>query len=363
MQKRISKLKIKYAIFFLLVLSINLGLSFSVAQAAVKSQTSLTDQQNNTASPVNLFAWISYWDFQNWQSEAGFLGNALDGISVFASYFNSADDLLLPEETKALMADVRSKNLSGSSVSLTFVNDIVKEDNSSSLKDIELLKRLFSQKARTQAHIEQIIELTRASGATGIDIDYEAIQDITPLWKGYVSFIKKLSKRAAEEALPVRIILEPKALGKVNFPKGPQYVIMCYNLYGTHSSPGPKASPEFIKKMVAESKSLPGEVTLAFATGGFDWSENGSIWQLSEKDALALRDKYGATPVRDEISGDVVFKYADETGLTHEVWYADGETILLWINTGRAEGINNFALWLIGGNSESSLTSIAAGLL
>lgn len=363
MQRFFFEPKVKCIFFWLLVLSTMLGLSFSLVQAAEKSQGFASEEQSEADTQVNLSAWIAYWDFQNWQTEAKSLGNALKGTSVFASHFNSADNLILPEETKSLMADVLSKNDHGVSVSLTFVNDIVSENNSSSLKDIELLKRLFSQKAKTQSHIEQIIALTKASGATGIDIDYEAIQDITPLWKGYVSFIKRLNNRAVEEGLQVRIILEPNALGKVNFPKGPEYVIMCYNLYGTHSGPGPKATPEFIQKMIAESESLPAEITLAFATGGFDWSENGTTIQLSEKDALTLREKYGAVPARDETSGDIVFKYTDETGLTHEVWYADGETILLWINTARAEGINNFALWLIGGNSETSLSSIANGLL
>lgn len=311
----------------------------------------------------SLFAWTAYWDYQNWQIETDSLADRLQGISVFAAYFDGEDNLIYPEATMLLMEDVIENAGAETQIYLTIVNDIIYDEELSSLKDIEILKRLFSKKAIMENHIEQIISLTKESGADGLEIDYEAIKKLKPLWKAFVTFVNKLSKRADEEGIPLRIILEPNALDQVTFPQGPEYVIMCYNQFGMHSStPGAKASPEFIQEIIEKSRELPGKVTLAFATGGFDWSEDGTIKEVTETSALALLDKFGSAANRDKTSGAVVFNYVDETGTAHEVWYADGTTILTWIETARESGITDFALWRFGGNSETSLAEIRDGL-
>src|SRR5690554_6797642 len=105
---------------------------------------------------------------------------------------------------------------------------------------------------------------------------------------------------------------------------------MCYNLYGYGTEPGPKADIQFLEELIQKMKVLPGEVSFALATGGFNFNENGEITSINEIHAIELLNIYDIIPVRDEDSGSMVFRYTDEVNLAHEVWYADERTIELW---------------------------------
>lgn len=92
---------------------------------------------------------------------------------------------------------------------------------------------------------------------TGVEIDYEQIRDNLSLWKKFLVFEKALYPRTKKAGLDLRIVLEPSTpVSKINFPKGPEYVVMCYNLYGYGTNPGPKADYKFLKKTVKDFSSL-----------------------------------------------------------------------------------------------------------
>ncbi|WP_303968664.1 hypothetical protein [Sporosarcina ureae] len=70
----------------------------------------------------------------------------------------------------------------------------------------------------------------------------------------------------------MRIILEPNVdVEQYDFPTGPVYVMMAYNLNGGHSEPGPKADNKFIHKVVRKLSTLPGQPVIALLAGGFSW--------------------------------------------------------------------------------------------
>ncbi|HML45335.1 MAG TPA: glycosyl hydrolase, partial [Clostridia bacterium] len=128
-------------------------------------------------------------------------------------------------------------------------------------------------------------------------------------------------------------------------------VMMCYNLYGTHSGPGPKADPAFLQKMVKGMQTLPGKKSFALATGGFDWTEKGKVVSLTYLDALALQRQHAASAMRDAESGCLVFAYRDDMGKAHDVWYADSQTLRLWMDTIEAMGAYDVNIWRLGGNN------------
>ena len=82
----------------------------------------------------------------------------------------------------------------------------------------------------------------------------------------------------------------------------------------------------------------------------WDTSEKGT--SLTESAATDLALKYNTEPTRDKDSGCMVFEYYDKTGMKFDVWYADDETLKLWINTIQVltENENDIAIWRIGGN-------------
>src|SRR5690606_32889434 len=116
-----------------------------------------------------------------------------------------------------------------------------------------------------------IVALVEAYDLDGVEIDYERIGDGD--WDNMTAFIAALYQELSARGLSLRVVLEPRApIERLSLPRGPVYVMMAYNLYGSHSGPGPKADDAFIRQLAKRMDRLPGSQNrIAFATGGFDW--------------------------------------------------------------------------------------------
>jgi spore germination protein YaaH len=199
-------------------------------------------------------------------------------------------------------------------------------------------------------HIDDIIAHTLQGGYDGIEIDYERIWKDEKIGQSFLKFADKLYGKALKNNLKLRLVLEPSTpLSSIEFAKGPEYVVMLYNLYGLHSAPGPKANKEFIQKTVTRMTALPSGKSVALSTGGCVWGDNGEKRFLTETEAKTLVATYGLATKRDEESQCVVFTYK-EKDVSYQVWYADVQTLNYWIAIAKEHGVNNVSLWRFGGN-------------
>ncbi|BCN30150.1 glycoside hydrolase family 18 protein [Anaeromicropila herbilytica] len=333
--------------------------------------TSVNSKKNESDPAKKLSVWITYWDSNHVEKELGILKDRIGTISYFAVYFNEHNEPFIREETTGMLqyvkqtyGDYQYQNY------LTFVNDLVKSDGTSSLKDTNLLRKLFATKESRSNHIDEIIHMVKEGGYSGIEIDYEAIKKDITLWNSYIQFIKELYQKASGENLPVRIILEPNVTSEeITLPKGPKYIMMCYNLYGYGTAAGPKANPQFIKGLVEKMTHMIGKIyednksevnanvnkncedTIGFAlaTGGFDFADNEKVTQLTQSQAVELMNSYETISKRDKDSQCQVFTYK-ENGIKHEVWYADNTTIKSWMQVIDEMGDYEIVLWRLGSN-------------
>ena len=317
----------------------------------VKSGASSGSDKMNDVNSKSIGAWITYWDLDTAYDELELLGEDLDTLCYFAAYFDNDNEPFIPEGTLGTMDKLKQDGSFGKTVNyLTFVNDKLLNQGSS-LKDTELLYDLIGNEKKAKKHAEQITDMTVSSGFDGIEIDYEAIKKDYELCEHFRDFVNILVPMAHEKGLSVRILFEPGApIEKYEWPSDVEYVMMCYNLYGYGTKPGPKADKEFLKEMVTKMETLPGTVNFALATGGFDFTSDGSVMQIDTRTAKAVAMRYEAKERIDEASGDHVYEYTDEDGLSHEVWYADQDTLRLWIQTIKDEGHERITIWRIGGN-------------
>ena len=299
--------------------------------------------------PTKKSAWLAYWDLDAGEKDLERIGKQLEKLSCFGAYFDSNDRLFIPKELYNKKIELKMKKEKYETY-LTFVNDKQNLDGSVVMKDIEVLRRLFSDDASMEKHIDEIISLTLQGGYDGIEIDYERIWKDEKIGQSFLKFVDKLYGKALTNNLKVRIVLEPSTpFSSAAFFKGPEYVVMLYNLYGLHSAPGPKANRVFIQKMVTRVEALPGEKSLAFSTGGCLWGDNGEKRFLTEVEAKTLATVYAIEPKRDEESQCLVFDYKDK-GVLYQVWYADVKTLNYWISIAKEQGENNISLWRLGGN-------------
>ena len=295
--------------------------------------------------------WYPYWDNATADEELAAIGDHLGTICFFAAYFDKNSKMFIPDNiTDKIEQFNKSGYLKGKTTFLTIVNDKLLEEGSS-LKDTELLYEILGSSDLAEKHADNVIKLTKKSGLGGVEIDYEAIKKDTELWGHFNEFIKVLSEKASKEGLLLRVVFEPSApIDSYEWPEYPEYVMMCYNLKGYGTDPGPKADVAFIKDMYEKMTVLKGKINLAFATGGFDFAADGSVKQVNYRNAVTLCEEYNGEITRDPDSSALHFDYTDDAGHKHEVWYADQETLKVWTDTAQDAGCEKFSIWRLGGN-------------
>lgn len=294
--------------------------------------------------------WVTYWDTERLMEELTVWEPYIKQINYFAAYFREDGSLFVPKPTVETKESIK-RLLEGSELPeyLTIVNDQELEDGTSALKSTDLLYTLFESEETTRRHINDILKVTLDGGYDGIEIDYEAIRDDMALWDKYLAFLSSLTMVAKDNNLSLRVLLEPSTpVDDIQFPEGIEYIMMCYNLYGHGTKPGPKANREFLIKMVEKMNKVSNHRGYALATGGFDFSSDGIIEAVTMAKAIDLQTTEGEDSYRDEQSQCMVFTYTKEN-MTHEVWFADEETLKYWTKVLNEEGEKNISIWRLGG--------------
>lgn len=329
----------KISCFLLLVI-----ISNSCFAAARSKEDTRTTETIKTYS-----AWVPYWDWENGVKESRSGDVQFDSIVAFAMHFDGDYKLELPQGISERDFDKLVRSQTGT-VYLSIVNDRIRKNNKSSFKDVNLLRRILENDSSMDAHIEEILTLSTKMGFDGIEIDYENIWRDINVIAAFPHFVKKLYQAAETRGIKIRIVLEPKSMSIAGaLPEGPEYVVMFYNLYGTHSGPGPKANKVFIEKLLRQVITIKGTKNAAFATGGFVWPGKGRIRALSEGEAVELARRMRVEVKRDTGSQCLYYQYK-EKGIENSVWYADAVTLKYWVDIASDHGISHFSFWRLGNN-------------
>ncbi len=292
-------------------------------------------------------AWYVYWD-EDVTEELDMLGENLDNVSIFACYFDDGGEVYIPEPLPKLCGGAAESG--AFRTYLSFTNDVQHADGSATQKDPGLLRRLWKDEAQMAATAERMISTARILGTQGIEADFENMKE-QELWERYARFLEILWAKAEAAQMPVRVVLGVNTpVETIALPEGPTYSVMCYNLYGTHSGPGPKADLDFLRQTAEKFSAVPG-VCYALATGGFEWDAKEKVTRsLTQTQALVLQAENGSTPARDDASQALYFDY-EADGARFWVWYADAATLTAWRRAVlEADAGAEFDLWRLGGN-------------
>ena len=303
------------------------------------------DESEDYYTKGTLSAWTTYWDMNDLQAEMNIAAGTVDQVILFAAYFRGDDRLFLPDNVKEF-GEINQERYPEIEYYISIVNDRLLEDGGSVLKEKALLERLYRNEATINQHIQDILALTKSLNISGIEIDYEGFRDDVTLWQKHLNFCTRLAKAADKQGLSVRVVLEPGIKFDIlEFPQELEYVVMAYNLYGTHSEPGPKANISFINELIEKMRDLPERKGIALATGGFNWKNQQDAVGVTQAEAERLASKYNVNIKRDDESYVNYFKYYDDMEQKHEVWFADQETLRMWIEIANKNGIQDISIW------------------
>ncbi len=308
--------------------------------------------QSAPHEPVAMTAWVADWDMKQGMTEYGQIQGNIEHLSYFAARFQKDGSLMIPESiTQGRQGHEQSTDY------LTVVNDAESGKGDIRDKDLEVLHKVLKNKKSRAQHIQELLSLVEDNGYGGLEIDYERVFKDKELIGKYLDFLQELNVACQEKNIHLRAILEPGMDFGAGFPEGPEYVVMLYNLYGTHSNAGPKANGSFIEKTIERMAALPGDKGVALSTGGCMWEarllklkhDKGKF--INEAKAISLQQQFKAETQRDPESACLYFDYTDK-GSDYTIWYADSETINAWITVAANKGIKSVSLWRLGGNTD-----------
>ena len=322
----------------------------------------------NAARPQPVFngnAWVTYWDFDRGMQEAVKVQSQLNSVSYFAAVFDGDGKPMVMGHPHKFIGKKLIRYKTKIKKYLTVVNDVYKDihnpQGESLVKDTQVLLKLFENENTMRSHITELFSMVKKNRFDGLEIDYENIWKDPIIAERFMRFLELLVPMAEEEKIPLRIVLEPGfsefetsvdvPLPKFEFPEGPEYVVMCYNLFGTHSKlAGPKADIAFLDRMLVKTSQLPRPHSVALAVGGCVWQEGKIPCYITESEALQLAKTLKAEIKQDAGSQAHHFKGKDDTGKNVECWFADAKTIIAWKRQALDYGVDGISLWRLGGN-------------
>ncbi|NMP21448.1 glycosyl hydrolase family 18 protein [Sulfobacillus harzensis] len=213
--------------------------------------------------------------------------------------------------------------------------------------------RLLNSPTARERAIDNMLTLVEANGYNGINLDWEGIapQDRHQ----FTTFVEALATTFHRHgyyvtlSLPAETADQPnnswtgaynyRALGKA----ADLLMIMAYDQHYAGGSPGPIASPSWVKKVLDYTISAvpPSKVVLGIPGYGYDWSGSGTAAALSYSQAESLAKQYGAS------SSSNHFEYL-QNGQVHSVWFENTQSLLNKINLVSGYELRGVALWRLG---------------
>ncbi|HEX4482941.1 MAG TPA: fibronectin type III domain-containing protein [Solirubrobacteraceae bacterium] len=252
---------------------------------------------------------------------------------------------------------------------------------------IEVMPRLNCQSSTREAQIlnnaetrttfiENLASLCRTYGYQGIQIDFEGAEPSER--NPFTAFITALAEKLHSQGNKLSTIVTAKyyniqtgraamyddaALSAVS-----NYIfVLDWGIHWTTSGPGSIDEYAWFKRVAEYTATMPNlsKFVLGMPMYGIDWAGSGGSGDpgtpLEYEDIVALASVFGALPEWDSTALSPHFSYTDGSGVHHQVWYTDKQSIGLRTELAASLGLK-IGLWHLGSEDQSvwSLPQLAA---
>lgn len=225
----------------------------------------------------------------------------------------------------------------------------------------ELAHELLEDEEDQRKLIEEILETIDHRGYQGVDVDFEFLQAGDA--GAYAQFLARLRWALTSRGLPLMAALAPKTSANqpgrlyegIDYHRIAQSVdfalLMTYE-WGNLSSPPMAVAPLPQVRRVVEyalTEFYPNQLYLGIPNYGYDWNlpyrESGRARSLSNVEAVQLAWDRRAAIRYDEQVQAPWFRYVDDRGAEHEVWFEDARSIQAKLNLAFDYGLYGVGYW------------------
>ena len=223
----------------------------------------------------------------------------------------------------------------------------------------EPVARMLHDPERMRRHVVEIVELAKRENYDGIDIDYENLKAgdrevftrfVTDLGNALHGSGKRLSvavfAKTTDAGYDERNVAQDyAAIGRV----ADQVRLMAYDYHWGTSPPGPVAPIGWVRDVLRYAKSVipPDRVVLGVPLYGYDWVD-GTATSVTWLQAFRLATEHRAHVVYDAQTQSPWFRYTDQQGRQHEVWFENAVSSKAKFEAARGSGIGGVYLWMYG---------------
>ncbi len=222
-------------------------------------------------------------------------------------------------------------------------------------------------RARTLASLLRVAA-NPAYGGLNLDLENDGVGDREALSSFVVDLAKALHARGRRLAVDVDGVVQDNLRLSTGFYDDRALAAAADTIFviawGTHwagSVPGPIGSLPFVREVAAYVASLPykRKFVLGVPMYGLDWPAGGGpehqATAYQYNGVVALAHKVHATALRDPISDELGFNY-QSAGVTHQVFYLDGQAIVDRLRVARSYGLA-VGLWRLGSEDQKIWSS------
>ncbi len=233
--------------------------------------------------------------------------------------------------------------------------------------------------AAMRRHVNDIVALVIREGYAGIDIDYEDLPGTDR--EAFTTFVTSLGEalHAENKILSVAVFAKTSDAGDDQRNLAQDYAaigdavdevrVMAYDYHWSASTPGPVAPITWVREVLDYAKTqIPEEkIVLGIPVAGFDWvvgSEvngdrvEGKGEPVSWLQCFGRTRAYQATLQYDRLSQSPSFRYTDEQGRPHEVWFENAESMTAKLEAAKSAGIRGVYLWMFGDEDDRTWTTL-----
>jgi HAD superfamily hydrolase (TIGR01509 family) len=336
--------------------------------------------------PAPLDVWAPYWTLETTLADLPTRITSMREVSPFWYVATGAGAISIDPEASVEQTDEFLEIARDSDAAIVpSIRDVMEP---------RAMAAVLADPATRATHVDAIVDLADDGDFDGIDIDYEkfAFEDGRETWHAtrpnWVAFVTELAERLHADGRTLTVSIPPLYDADETADSGfwvydhgaiaevvDRIRIMAYD-YST-DEPGPIAPLGWVEEAIEGTKKAVEDDTklvLGVPVYGYNWvvATEGTCPPSAEgrtgvtarlvDDLIARR---GATPVRDDVSGEWTFTYDLEVtdGVTtctqsREVHWVDADGARARIDLAREAGLGGVALWALGYEADGTWVTI-----